>query len=74
MLNSIQFPYMNKDHYYPEKLAEIRKAIGTQKEVADKVNVTNTTISRAENGKHASFELLSSITKLAGRDVQEVLK
>ena len=65
---------MNKDHYYPEKLAEIRKTIGTQKEVADKVKVTNTQLSRAENGKSASFELLSSITKLAGKDVQEVLK
>jgi transcriptional regulator with XRE-family HTH domain len=65
---------MNKDHYRPEKLAEIRKKIGTQKFVAKKVNVTNTQLSRAENGKSASYELISAIVKLANEDIQTVLK
>ena len=74
MLNSLEFCYMNKDHYYPEKLVEIRKTIGSQKKVADLVKVTNTQISRAENGKSASFELLTAITKLAGKSASDVLR
>jgi len=65
---------MNGNHYFPEKLAEIRKSIGTQEDVAGKLGVTNITLSRAENGKNASYELLCSIANLANADVRELLK
>lgn len=65
---------MNNNHYDPEKLANIRRKVGTQEEVAEKVGVTVTQISRAENGKSASYELLSAITELANADVLDVLK
>lgn len=65
---------MNNSHYDPEKLAKIRRQIGTQEEVAEKVGVTITQLSRAENGKSASYELLSAITKLGNADVLDVLK
>lgn len=65
---------MNVNHYHPEKLAEIRKRIGTQEDVAEKLGITNVTLSRAENGRNASYELLCSIANLANVDVRELLK
>lgn len=65
---------MNNNHYYPEKLAEIRKGIGTQEEVAEKLGISNITLSRAENGKNASYELLCAIASLANVDVRDLLK
>ncbi len=65
---------MNSEHYDEEKLGKLRRQIGTQEEVADKLGITVTQLSRAENGKSASFELLSAITKLANADVLSVLK
>ena len=65
---------MNDNHYHPEKLAEIRKKVGTQEEVARRLGITNITLSRAENGKNASYELLCAISNLANTDVREILK
>ena len=65
---------MNENHYYPEKLATIRKQIGTQEDVAEQLGITNITLSRAENGKNASYELLCSVANLAKIDVRELLK
>ena len=65
---------MNSEHYYHEKLARIRRQIGRQEQVAEKLGITVTQLSRAENGKSASFELLSAITKLANADVLDLLK
>jgi transcriptional regulator with XRE-family HTH domain len=65
---------MNRTHYDYEKLADIRRKIGTQEQVAEKIGITATQLSRAENGKSASYELLSAITRLADADVLDVLK
>lgn len=65
---------MNAEHYYNEKLAELRKKIGTQEDVAKKLNITSVQLSRAENGKSASYELLCAIASLANADVRELLK
>ena len=64
---------MNKQHYDPGKLAAIRKSVGTQKTVSNKLGYTITQLSRAENGKSASYELLSAIAALANKDVKELL-
>lgn len=65
---------MNSTHYDHQKLADIRRTVGTQEHVAEKVGVTVTQLSRAENGKSASYELLFSIAALANADVKQVLK
>lgn len=65
---------MNAEHYYPEKVAGARRKIGTQKAVAEKLKVTPEHLSRAENGKTASFELLAEIAALASVDIKDFLR
>jgi transcriptional regulator with XRE-family HTH domain len=73
MLRHIEFHLMNKTHYKPKKLADVRKTIGTQKKVAGLVGVTITQLSRAENGKSASFELIDAIARLGKVKTSEIL-
>ena len=65
---------MNIEHYDNEKLANFRKSVGKQEEVAKMAGVTVVQLSRAENGKSASYELLCNIADLAKKDVRELLK
>ncbi len=65
---------MDKQHYDHEKLATIRKTIGTQEEVAEKLGITSVQLSRAENGKSASYRLLCDICDLAGANIKDLLK
>ena len=65
---------MNKKHYDNIKLAEMREKIGKQKDVAERIGVSPVQLSRAENGKSASFELLSAVAGLANADVRDILK
>jgi DNA-binding XRE family transcriptional regulator len=64
---------MNAAHYNPEILASARKAKFTQKEIAEKLNVTEMTIHRVETGQAASFELLSDMCSHLGLDVKDIL-
>jgi DNA-binding XRE family transcriptional regulator len=64
---------MNAEHYDPRKLVEARKAKFTQKELADKLNVKEITIYRAETGKITSYELLLEICKAVELDIREIL-
>lgn len=64
---------MDKNHYDFHELAKIRKSVGTQEEVAETLGVTTVTLSRAENGKSASFELLSAICNLGKRNVKDLI-
>jgi transcriptional regulator with XRE-family HTH domain len=64
---------MNADHYNPELLAAARKKKITQKELAERLGVTEMTIHRAETGKNASYELLSDICREIGLDVKKIL-
>lgn len=68
------FQFMDKNHYDHEELASIRKTIGTQEEVAEMLGYTSVQLSRAENGKSASYELLCAICDLAGKNVKDLLK
>ncbi len=74
MLSSFKILLVNKNHYDYKKLAEIRKTVGTQEEVAKTLGITAVQLSRAENGKSASYELLSAIAGLANADVRGILK
>lgn len=64
---------MNAEHYNPELLATARKKKLTQKELAEKLDVTEMTIYRAEKGQGASYELLSDICREIGIDVKDIL-
>ena len=65
---------MNSEHYYPEKVKRAREKIGTQVYVAELLKMTTNQLSRAENVKSASFELLSEIAARSNCDVREFLK
>jgi len=65
---------MNSEHYHKDKLAELRKKIGKQEDVAELIGITSVQLSRAENGKSASYELLCAIADLANTDVRDILK
>jgi transcriptional regulator with XRE-family HTH domain len=65
---------MNSEHYYPDKVAKARRLIGTQKVVASLLSITTNQLSRAENGKSASYELLSEIAARSDSDVRDFLK
>ena len=64
---------MNSNHYNPAKLAKLREKKLTQRQLADKLGVTEMTIYRAEKGERVSYELLSSICIQIGVDVKEIL-
>jgi transcriptional regulator with XRE-family HTH domain len=64
---------MNGAHYKPELLAAVRKEKITQKELAERLGVTEMTIHRAETGKNASYELLSDICREIGLDIKTIL-
>jgi transcriptional regulator with XRE-family HTH domain len=65
---------MNSDHYYPDKVKAAREKIGTQEEVATLFSMSVVQLSRAENGKSASYELLAEIAKHSNSDVRDFLK
>lgn len=68
------FQIMDKQHYDHEKLAIIRKSLGTQEQVAEMLGITSVQLSRAENGKSASYQLLCDICDLAKENVKDLLK
>jgi transcriptional regulator with XRE-family HTH domain len=65
---------MNAEHYDHEKLARLRSEKYTQKEVAEKLQIAELTVLRAEKGRGASYELLLSFCTLLGVDIREILK
>ena len=67
------FVIMNSNHYNPSKLAAFREKVTTQKELAEKLKVSEMTIHRAEKGVSVSYELLSSICLEIGVDIKEIL-
>lgn len=68
------FEIMDKQHYDNEQLAVIRKSVGTQEEVAEMLGYSVVQLSRAENGKSASYELLCEICDLAKVNVKDIIK
>lgn len=64
---------MNAEHYNPELLATVRKQKITQKDLAEKLGVTEMTIYRAEKGESVSYELLSEICREIGIDIKNIL-
>jgi transcriptional regulator with XRE-family HTH domain len=77
MLTSVflcaRFQNMNSTHYDPIKLKDAREKKFTQKQLAEKLGVTEMTIYRAETGQNVSFELLSDICSEVGLDVKKIL-
>lgn len=64
---------MNSHHYNPTKLAKFRETRITQKELTEKLGVSEMTIHRAEKGVSVSYELLSSTCQEIGLDIKEIL-
>lgn len=64
---------MNTEHYSPEILAAERKKKITQKELAERLGVTEMTIYRAESGQNVSYELLVDICHEIGIDIKKLL-
>lgn len=65
---------MNASHYDPKKLIEWREEFGqTQEKVARLLNVDRNTISRAELGKVASYDLLAELCRIYGKSTHELI-
>lgn len=64
---------MNATHYNPDQLAKLRESKFTQKQLADRLGVTEMTIHRAEKGVSVSYELLTDICREIGVDIKEIL-
>ncbi|MCD9188285.1 MAG: helix-turn-helix domain-containing protein [Pyrinomonadaceae bacterium] len=65
---------MNRNDYDPSKLVKWREeSQKTQEAVAELLNVDRNTISRAENGKVASFNLLSNLCTIYGKSIHELV-
>ena len=65
---------MNSNHYNPSALVKWRNEAGqTQDQIARELSVDRNTISRAETGKNASFELLTGLCKLYGKTMHELI-
>lgn len=65
---------MNADDYDHRKLQKIRKEKFTQAEIAGRLECTTETISRAERGISASFQLLKEITSHCGISIKEIIR
>lgn len=67
--------YMNF-YAIPNKLREYRKALGlSQCEIADLLNMEQTTYSKKEMGKNPiSYETASAISKIIGKNLDEFLE
>jgi transcriptional regulator with XRE-family HTH domain len=65
---------MNREHYDPQKLAELRKAKMTQTELAEAIGVAEMTVQRAESGNGGvRYEILAKICEELQIDIREVL-
>lgn len=65
---------MNASHYNSAKLALAREQKQlTQKNIAEKLGVTEMTVYRAEKGINASYELLVKFCELVDLDIREIL-
>ncbi len=64
---------MDKRHYNHKELQKIREQFYTQEKIADKIKKHPKTISRAETGESASFDLLTNIMTACGRSVKEII-
>lgn len=65
---------MNGNHYNPKKLVEWREEFGkTQDKVAELIGVERNTISRAETGKVASYELLATLCRIYGKSTHDLI-
>lgn len=65
---------MNAEHYDLTLLAEARRKRFTQQQLAEKLDVTEMTISRAEKGQGVSYELLLAICTEIGVDITTILR
>ncbi len=67
-------PCMDARFYDAEKVAKVREEAGlTQEQLAEEVGVTSITISRVENGRSASPELLARIAERFGVQLSDFL-
>ncbi len=64
---------MNASDYDNKKLQTIREKYFTQTELAARLEVAPETISRAERGVSASFQLLSAMTKECKSSIKEII-
>lgn len=65
---------MDSRHYNNEKLKRAREAAGlTQEQVAELLNVHKETISRADRGTVASYELLVQICAICKIGIKDIL-
>lgn len=66
---------MDSRHYNNEKLKQQREEKGfTQAYIAEQLNVHEMTITRADNGRSVSYELLYSYANLLGCDVKDFIR
>lgn len=65
---------MNLNHYNPTKLVEWREKSGkTQEQIAEIIGIERNTVSRAEKGKVASYELLASLCRVYEKSTHELI-
>ena len=64
---------MNANDYDHKKLKEIRKQHFTQEQLANLLNRDVKTISRAETGEQASFQLLKEITSKCNVSIKTII-
>ncbi|HEY0429014.1 MAG TPA: helix-turn-helix transcriptional regulator [Pyrinomonadaceae bacterium] len=65
---------MNANHYNPQKLVEWREESGkTQEKIAEILGVDRNTISRAEKGKVASYDLLAGLCGLYKKSTHDLI-
>ena len=65
---------MNANHYNPKKLIQWREDSGkTQEKIAEILNVDRNTVSRAETGKVASYDLLASLCAIYEKSTHDLI-
>lgn len=64
---------MNGNFYDYKKLSKIREGKIKQDKLAEKLGVSPITLSRLENGKNASYELIIQVCKELEVDSKDVL-
>lgn len=63
---------MNGNFYDYKKISEVREAKVKQDKLAEKLGVSPITLSRLENGKNASYELIIQVCKELEIDSKEI--
>ena len=65
---------MNSKDYNHQKLVKWREESGkTQEKIAQILSIDRNTVSRAETGRIASFELLAALCRIYGKSLHELI-